>query len=98
MMLADAVPGDDAGGVKSVAHATRFERHMDVQMDDPRSWLPCNVVESDVRRWSGSSPEERDSAQGLEGLFHSTEEVDSFLEGLPAVLRRRSRSEEGEPT
>ena len=97
MMLVDAVPGDDAGGVKFVAHATRFERYMDVPMDDLRSWLPYNTMECDVRRWSGSSPEERDSAQGLEGLFHSTEEVDSFLAGLSAVLRRRSRSDGKEP-
>ena len=49
MMLVDAVPGDDAGGVKFVAHATRFERHMDVPMDDLRSRLPCNTMECDVR-------------------------------------------------
>ena len=96
IMLVDAVPGDDAGGVKFVAHATRFERYMDVPMDDLRSWLPCNTMECDVRRWSGSSPEERDSARGLEGLFHSTEEVDSFVTGLSTVLKKRSRSE-GEP-
>ena len=66
LMLVDAVPGDDAGGVKFVAHATRFERYMDVPMDDLRSWLPCNTVECDVRRWSGSSQEERISAEGLE--------------------------------
>ncbi len=87
MMLVDAVPGDDAGGVKFVAHATRFERYMDVPMGDLRSWLPGNTMESDVRRWSGSSPEERDAAQGLEGLFHSTEEVDRFVAGLAAALR-----------
>ena len=34
MTLVGAVPGGDAGGVKLVAHATRFERYMDVQMDD----------------------------------------------------------------
>ena len=88
MLLVRAVPGDDAGGVKFVAHATRFERHMDVPVDALRSWLPRNTIESDVRRWSGSSPEERDAAQGLEGLFHSTDEVDSFVAGLSAALRR----------
>ena len=88
MLLVRAIPGDDAGGVKFVAHATRFERHMDVPVDALRSWLPRNTIESDVRRWSGSSPEERDAAQGLEGLFHSTDEVDSFVAGLSAALRR----------
>ena len=97
MMLVDAVPGDDAGGVKFVAHATRFERYMNVPGDDLRSWLPCNTVECDVRRWSGSSPEERDSTQGLEGLFHSAEEVDDFVARLSAVLARRTRPTGGEP-
>ena len=93
VMLVDAVPGDDAGGVKFVAHATRFERHMGVRMDNLKSWLPDNTVESDVRRWSGSSQEERISAEGLEGLFHSAEEVDGFVGKLSAALERRS----GEP-
>ncbi len=97
VMFVDAVPGDDAGGVKFVAHATRFERYMEVSVDELRAWLPCNTIESDVRGWNGSSPEERDSAQGLEGLFHSTEEVGSFVEGLSAALRERSRSDGGEP-
>ena len=30
MMLVEAVPGDDAGGVKFVAHAIRFEQYMNV--------------------------------------------------------------------
>ena len=97
MMLVDGVPGDDAGGVKFVAHATRFERYMNVPGDDLRSWLPCNTVECDVRRWSGSSPKERESAQGLEGLFHSAEEVDDFVAGLSAALAGRSRPQGGEP-
>ena len=97
VMLVEAVPGDDAGGVKFVAHATRFERHMDVPMDDLRSWLPDNTTEYDVRRWSGSSPEERESAQGLEGLFHSTDEVDDFVAKLSAALAGRSQPDEGEP-
>ena len=96
LMLVDAVPGDDAGGVKFVAHATRFERHMDVSMHDLRSWLPDNTTDGVVRRWNGSSPEERESAQGLEGLFHSTLEVDEFMAKLAAALARRSQYNEGE--
>ena len=49
LMLVDVVPGNDAGGVKFVAHATRFERYMNVPMDDLRSWLPDNTKDSDVR-------------------------------------------------
>ena len=84
LMLVEAVPGDDAGGVKFVAHATRFERYMGVGMEGLRDLLPDNTVDCDVRRWNGSSPEERESAMGLEGLFHSVEEVDRFVSGLAA--------------
>lgn len=36
LVLVDTVPGDDTGGVKFIAHATRFERYMDVSMPDLR--------------------------------------------------------------
>ena len=90
VLLVEAVPGDDAGGVKFVANATRFEQHMNVPIDDLRSWLPDNTTECYVRDWSGSSPEERESAEGLEGLIHRTEEVDEFVRKLLAALERRS--------
>ena len=85
LMLVEAVPGDDAGGMKFVAHATRFERYMGVGMEGLRDLLPDNTVDCDVRRWNGSSPEERESAMGLEGLFHTLDEVDKFVSGLAAV-------------
>lgn len=97
LLLVDAVPGDEASGVKFVAHATRFERYMDVGMQDLRSWLPDNTTECYVRGWKGSSPEERESAEGLEGLFHRTEEVDEFVGKLSSALEKRSRSDGGEP-
>ena len=85
LMLVEAVPGDDAGGMKFVAHATRFEQYMGVGMEGLRDLLPDNTVDCDVRRWNGSSPEERESAMGLEGLFHTFDEVDKFVSGLAAV-------------
>ena len=88
LMLVSAVPGDDEGGVQFVAHATRFQRYMNVPMGDLRSWLPDNTAHSGIRGWSGSSKEERESAEGLEGLFHSIEEVDGFVAKLTAALAR----------
>ena len=46
-----------------------------------------------MRRWSGSSPEEKESAQGLEGLFHSANEVDAFMGKLSAALAWQARSD-----
>lgn len=75
---------DDGEGMRFTVHGTRFEQYMDMGMEDLRSLLPGNAVECDVRSWVGSSPEERESAWGLEGLFHSVAEVEAFVSGLAA--------------
>lgn len=82
LMLVRAVPDDDEGGMRFTAHATRFKNHLSVDLEDLRASLPENAVQSDVSGWSGSSPEERQSSLGLEGLFHTMAEVDSFVEKL----------------
>lgn len=81
LMLVEAVPSDD-GGMRFTAHGTRFEQYMGIRLDDLRNLLPDNTVDCDVRRWNGSSPEEKESALALEGLFRSSEEVDRFVSGL----------------
>ncbi len=84
LMLVRAIPGDDKGGVGFTIHATRFERYLGVSIDELRASLPENTVDTDVRGWSGSSPEEKLSSQGLQGLFHSGDETKKFLDGLRA--------------
>ena len=84
LVLVSVVP-DDVGGMIFSAHATRFERYMGIGMDDLRTLLPKNTVDCNVRGWSGSSPEERESALGLEGRFLTVEEVDKFVSGLAAM-------------
>ena len=85
LMLVEAVPGDNAGGMKFVAHASRFKQYMRIEMADLRAMLLENTVDCDVRCWSGSSPEERESALGLEGLFHAGDDVDRSVSGITAV-------------
>ena len=84
LMLVSAVPGE-GGGMKFTAHATRFERYMGTDTGALRSLLPDNAAECDARGWSGSSSEERRSARGLEGHFHTMDEVDRFVSGLAPV-------------
>jgi len=84
LMLVDAVSGDDDRGMRFVAHGTRFEQHMGIGMADLRALLPGNTVDCNVRGWNASSPEERESARGLEGLFRTVDEVDAFVSGLAA--------------
>ena len=85
LVLVEAFPGDDNGGMKFTIHGTRFECHMEIDMEGLRALLPENAVDCNVRGWSGSSREERESALGLEGRFHTVEEVDKFMSGLAAV-------------
>ena len=83
-LLLVSVDPSDGGGMKFTVHGTRFEQHMGIEMADLRTMLPENTVDCNVRSWSGSSPEERQSAWGLEGLFHSVDEVDAFVSELAA--------------
>ena len=84
LMLVSVVPGD-CGGMRFTARATRFERNMDVGLEDLRALLPENTIDCDVRGWSGSSAEEKESAEGLEGFFRNIDEVDRFVSGLAAA-------------
>ena len=64
-------------------HASRCCDYLKIPPEQLRAMLPANVHETtEVRKWSGSSPEERQSAIGLEGAFHSIDEVDTFVAKL----------------
>lgn len=83
MILVKAVPGRIADAAEFTVHATRFEMHMGIGIDELRGWLPANTEEDpDVKKWSGSTPEERESATGFRGFFQTEKEVDKFLSGL----------------
>ena len=73
---------DDDPGMQFTAHVTRFKNHMRVSEEQLREWLPVNTQEANVTGWSGSSPDERQNAQGLAGSFQRVEEVEKFLTGL----------------
>ena len=80
-------------GMDFVVHATRFSEHMGVSREHLLEWLPENTRDEDVRRWTGSSPEERENAQGLGGCFQSVEEVERFLAGLSRARSATSPSQ-----
>ena len=82
LMLIRAVPSCSAGGMRLSIHATRVEQHMGLGMDSLRALLPPHTFDNHVRDWVGSSPEERESALGLDGLLHTVGEVDTFVAGL----------------
>ena len=82
LMLVRAVSVEDEMGMGFTAHATRFERIMNVGMEDLMASLPENAIQCDVSGWSGSSLEEKESALGIEGHFHTVQEVDRFVEML----------------
>ena len=83
LIFVKAVPGSIADAVEFTVHATRFEKHMGVGIDELRGWLPENAEEDrNINTWAGSSAEERKSATGFRGFFQTEEEVDKFLSGL----------------
>ena len=82
MSLVRGACGDDEVGMGFTVHGTHFERVMNVGLGDPRASLPENAVQCDVSGWSGSSPEERESALGIEGHFRTVDEVDAFVKEL----------------
>ncbi len=84
----------DKGGLQFVVHATRFDNHMGVGMEELRAWLPENTAERSVTNWVGSSPDEKENAIGLVGDFQNDEEIDNFLERLRTITARlRSTSD-----
>ena len=83
LILVKAIADDAADGVEFPVPASRFQKHMEVDIDELRGWLPENAEEhQDVKTWAGSSAVERKSATGFRGYFQSEEEIDKFLTGL----------------
>ena len=80
--LAVSATGGIDNGLEFDLHASRCCDYLKIPLEQLRAMLPANARESDVRNWVGSSPEERQNAIGLEGAFHSIEEVDTFVAKL----------------
>lgn len=78
----------DDGGMPFVIHATRFEDYLRISIEELRAMLPTNTRQSDVRNWHKSSPEEKESAEGLEGTFRTMDEVDQFVARLKEAKKR----------
>ena len=75
------------GGMRFIAHATRFYEHLRIDLGALKSLLPTNARETTyVRGWGGSSDEEQATAVSLEGDFQTVEEVDKFVEGLRQAI------------
>ena len=69
-------------GMDFVLHATRWSKHFGGREEQLSAWLPEGTRGYTGVRWSGSSPEERENARGLEGSFQTEDEVQRFLEGI----------------
>ena len=91
VLIVDAKPDSENGGLGFKAHAARFKDLLDIDFEELRGWLPANSREEDLSRWTGSSEEERRGARGLVGSFQSPDEVAKFVDALrgatAAVIR-----------
>ena len=80
--VVDTYPNQTSGGLGFTLHATRFQELLGVDASQLKSWLPPGTFDEDVKKWAGSSEEEKEGAQGLKGCFGSTEDVDRFVDAL----------------
>ena len=85
LLVVRSRPREDSPGMSFTAHASRFNEYMRVSKEQLREWLPQSTQEASVTGWAGSSPEERESAEGLGGSFQSVEEVERFIAGLRSI-------------
>ena len=83
----------DNRGLAFEIHGTRCCNHLNIPLESLRAMLPANVQEYDgVRKWSGRTPEERETAEGFKGAFHTPEEIDTFVARLGEAARRRTEA------
>ncbi len=93
VLIIPAVPDEEGSGLAFIAHASRFKNYLDVDLEELEAWLPQSERTYNVRDWSGSSPDERQTALGLKGSFQNVEEVDKFLNGLRSSIGREEAQE-----
>ena len=86
-----SVPTENGPAMRFLVHASRFSEHRGVSREQLMGWLPENTGDADanVRGWTGSSPEEKENARGLEGTFQSVDEVERFLDGLRTLRQNQ---------
>ena len=81
----------EPGKMPFVINATRCNNHLRISIEKLRAMLPTNTKEyPGVREWNYSSPEEKESAEGLRGTFCTCDEVDKFAAGLREAKERLS--------
>ena len=89
VLIVDTTPHEKSRGLVLRVHATRLKEHLGIDLEQLKTWLPPTADETkEVRRWSGSSEDERMNAVGLEGYLQSEEEVDKFVDALRNAISR----------
>ena len=94
VFIVDTTPHKKSGGsgLGFRVHATRLKEHLGIQLDQLKTWVPATSRETEtIRKWSGSSEDERNCAIGLEGYLQSKKEVEKFAtEFRNAIVQSRT--------
>ena len=87
-----AFPNKDGESLSYLIHGTRLMNHFGLPQEELQKLLPMDASAGDeeVRKWRGSSPDERTSAIGFKGYFTSTEQIDTFIYGLKRAQQKQS--------
>ena len=89
VLIVDTTPHMKSGGsgLGFRVHATRLKEHLGIQLEQLTTWVPATSCETEtIRKWSGSSENERMYAVGLEGCLQSEEEVAKFVDALRSAI------------
>ena len=94
VLIVDTTPHMNSGGsgLGFRVHATRLKEHLNIDLQQLKTWLPATSCETEkIRGWSGSSEDERNCAIGLEGYLQSKKEVEKFVaEFRNAIVQSRT--------
>ena len=89
VLIVDTTPHEKSRGLVFRVHATRLNEHLGIDLEELKTWLPTTSCETEeIRRWSGSSEDERMYAVGLEGYLQSEKEVDKFIGELRNAIKQ----------
>ena len=88
-------PPGSTSGLPFLIHADRTETFFGLSSDQLREYLPGNVAldDSEVRDWGRSTAFERRNAIGFKGYFTTTEQIDTFIDGLRQAQQKQSKKE-----
>ena len=77
-------------GMPYVVDATRMEKYLGLTSQELRAILPLDAIDADegVSGWRQRARDKTREATGLKGYFTTTEQIDTFIDGLKRAKQK----------